>query len=197
METQNPSGSPVGIQEFWQRILALIGNNHKGYVRKSEVEEKLSIHFSHIEKDGDRRNLGSEYFYEFNNEIYGIGQVKIGLYEDKTFSLLNVDWFQRQQYAMGQENDPAVALENRHPHLDYGVEPNCLMVNGVLRDLGKLGWETKGNSIPVGEYSRVLFMSGDPAPPEIVGTTKPYISVTSPSESSSCVVALSIRSRSN
>lgn len=162
---------PTSPQEIWDRILILMKKN-QGFVSKQEVEEVLGMHFTHTEKDGELRYLGSQFLHTHKQDVPGLGELNVGLFDDPKKSGLRMGW--------GPE------------HAD---RPDCPSLDKVIEDLAQLGWESGWNKPSPGTTAVIFWRSSDVAESRRpggkplnspVGISQLFVEV--PYESSQCVV---------
>jgi hypothetical protein len=165
---------PDTPQELWRRIVILLQKNG-GFTPRKDVEEVIGIRFTHMEKEGEKRVLGAEYFYSFTENSIGLGTVSVSLFDDSKQKSLSVSW--------GPEK-----IET----------PDCMDLDQATRDLESLGWRPGARSRHPGRGSQQFYKVEDWAAHRNSGKPLDVFSGTSelsllmPNQFSRCVNAISV-----
>ena len=127
---------PNTPQEMWARILMLM-NINRGFVSKQAVEEVLDVSFTHTEKDGELRSLGTQFFHSWKQDLPGLGEVSVGMFEDPKKIRLVITWG------------------------DMRSEPNCLRLDQVTQSLTSLDWESGRRTLRPGSGAQPFWRAED------------------------------------
>ena len=162
---------PTNPQDVWERILILMKRN-QGFVSKQDVEEVMGMRFTHTEKDGELRYLGSQFFHSFKQDVPGLGELDIGLFDDPEKVSLGIGWGARDADRV-----------------------DCPQLDKAIQDISSLGWVSGWKRPSPGTTSIIFWRASDVAESRRPGG-KPLSSPTGiselfvgvPYESSQCVV---------